>query len=303
MEPRKPQKFDPNQEMTRSAQELRYCLDEGTPHVEFHAHPFYEIYYFLEGPMERYVVGGRSYRLRPGDILLMPPGVAHHPVFDGSRKPYRRYVLWLSEARLEQMEQLDPGLTHVLRLCREKEAYRIRCSTPAAGKTLESYLQSMWQEEQDTSSCKNAFLYSLCLNFLVLLNRIIADEHTFLPGHGRSGSLLDRVLAYIHANYTTAITLNQVAEHFFTSASSIELLLTKKLGKPFYRYVTECRIIHAQTLIASGMALKEVGVACGYNDYSNFYRAFTREVGISPSQYRRHLPTNHFQSTDIREIT
>lgn len=298
-----PMRYDPSQEMTRNTLELRYCLDQESPYVEFHAHPFYEIYYFLEGPMERYVIGGKSYHVRPGDVLMMPPGVAHHPIFNTENRPYRRYVLWLSEEQLEQMERLDPDLTNVLRLCQQQESYRIRCSTPAASQTLESYLLAMWQEEQSSSSCKYAYLYGLCLNFLVLLNRIVADEHAMLPNHRRSNSLLDQLLSYIHANYTSAITLNQVAEHFFTSPSSIELLLTKKVGKPFYRYVTECRIIHAQTLITSGMPLKEVGLACGYNDYSNFYRAFTREVGISPSQYRQHLPTNHFQSTNIQEIT
>lgn len=297
-----PIEYDPNQNMTSKTLELRYCLDEESPHVDFHAHPFYEIYYFMEGPVARYVVGGKSYRLRPGDILMMPPGVAHHPIFSAEKKPYRRYVLWLSASQLGQMEQLDPGLTNVLQMCQQQETYRIRCSTPSARQTLESYLVAMWQEEKNSSSCKYAYLYSLCLNFLILLNRIIADEHTLPPkGHG-SNSLLDRVLGYIHANYTEAITLNQVAEHFFTSPSNIELLLTQKVGKPFYRYVTECRIIHAQTLIATGMPLKEVAGACGYNDYSNFYRAFTREIGISPSQYRQHLPTNHFQSTNIRDI-
>ena len=297
-----PVAYSPSQEMTRKNLEIRYCLDEQSPYVEFHAHPFYEIYYYLEGPMERYVVGGKSYRMGPGDILMIPPGVAHHPIFSGENKPYRRYVLWLSDNQLQQMEQLDPGLTHVLRTCQKQQTYRIRCSTPSASHTLEGYLTSMWQEECSSSSCKDAYLYSLCLNFLVLLNRIITDEHTLLP-KPQSNNLLDRVLSYIHNNYTSPITLNQVAEHFFTSPSSIELLLTKKVGKPFYRYVTQCRIIHAQTLITGGTPLKEVGLACGYNDYSNFYRAFTREVGISPSKYRQHMPTNHFQSTNIEDIT
>ena len=211
-----PKGFDPSQEMKRNTMEIHYYLDEDRPQVAFHAHPFYEIYYFLEGPLERYVVGGNSYRLRPGDILLMPPGVAHHPIFDEGQKPYRRYVLWLSEEQLAQMEQLDPGLTQVLRRCREQEAYRIRCSTPAAGKSLESYLQSMWQEEQSASSCKYACLYSLCLNFLVLLNRVIADDYIYHPRNTKPNSLMDQVLAYIHDNYTKAITLTDVADHFLS---------------------------------------------------------------------------------------
>lgn len=295
--------YDPYHKMSNNFLELHYCLDAESPHVEFHAHPFYEIYYFLEGPVESYVVGGRSYRLRPGDILMIPPGVPHHPIFTEERKPYRRYVLWLSEEQLEQMERLDPAILSVLRQCQQQEAYRIRCSIPAANQALESCLNAMWKEEQSSSSCRQAYLYSLCLHFLVLLNRIIIDQHILPPKQHHSDSLLENVLAYIHANYAKPITLNSVADFFFTSPSNIELLLRKKLGKPFYRYVTECRIIHAQALITSGMPLKEVSLACGYNDYSNFYRAFTREVGISPSKYRQHFPTDHFQSTPIKETT
>lgn len=296
-----PDRFDPSQEMTRKTLELRYQLDAETPRVEFHAHPFYEIYYFLEGPMRCYVVGGRSYSLCSGDVLMIPPGVPHHPIFTPEAKPYRRYVLWLTAEHLEQMEHLDPGVTEVLRICQRQETYRIYNANPAASQTLESCLNTMWQEEKNGFPCKDACLYSLCLHFLVQLNRMIVDDHVLTPKPCHSDSLLDRVLAYIHEHYAEAISLRSVAEHFFTSQSNIESLMTKKLGKPFYCYVTECRIIHAETLIASGMPLKEVGIACGYNDYSNFYRAFSRKVGISPSRFRQCVSTDHFQATPIAE--
>lgn len=289
------------QKMSRQTLEVRY-LDTPGDNGDIHAHPFYEIYFFLEGNLERYVVGGRSYRLRPGDMLMLPPGVPHYPVFQSVEKSYRRYTLWLSEELLQQLQQLDRELLHVLTLCREQENYRIRCTTPAARKSFEEYLQTMWTEERSDSTCKHAQLYGLCLNYLTLLNRVLADEH-LLVSKPQPDTLLNQVLAYISANYTKSITLNSVAEHFYTSPSNIENLLSRSIRKPFYRYVTECRIIHAQALIAGGMPLKEVGLACGYNDYSNFYRAFTREVGISPSQYRQHLPTNHFRSTNIQDIT
>jgi len=297
-----PIRFNPSQEMSKRRMELRYFLDQEAPECILHAHPFYEIYFFLEGPVERYVVGGRSYRLRSGDILMMPPGVPHHPVFNQEKKPYRRYVLWLDEEQLEKLNLLDPDILSALRLCQEKEAYRIRCATPSDRQMLESCLAGMWKEEQSDSVCRLASFFSFCLNFLVILNRIVANEHLIAAQFQQSDSLLDNVLAYIRSNYTGNITLNSVAEHFFTSPSNIETLLTKRVGKPFYRYVTECRIIRAQALIASGMPLKEVGHACGYNDYSNFYRAFSREVGISPSKYRQHSPTDHFQSTNIKKI-
>ena len=265
-----PIQFNPSQEMTKRRLELRYVMDQESPHVDFHAHPFYEIYFYLEGPVDAYIIDGKSYRLRAGDILMMPPGIAHHPVFKQEAKPYRRYVLWLSLEQLEELSKLDMDLLNALKLCQEQQSYRIRCTTPSDRQMLEGYLSAMWMEEKGSSVCKRASLFSLCLNFLVTLNRVVAQEHLLVAGYQQTETLLDKVLAYIRDNYTSNITLNAVAEHFFTSPSSIETLLSKRLGKPFYRYVTECRIIRAQALIANGMPLKEVGHACGYNDYSKF---------------------------------
>lgn len=300
--PLTPVRFDPVQEMhTTRTLELRYTLDEESPHVEFHAHPFYEIYFFLEGPMERYVIGGRSYQLKAGDILMIPPTIMHHPIFTEDSRPYKRYVLWLSLEHMEQLENLDPDLLNVLRMCQEQEEYRIRCATSALAQQLEGYLRSMWQENQGNAPCKYASFYSQCTNFLVALNRIVTDNNIIPNRYDHQSSLMDRLLGYIHDNYANPISLSSVAEHFFVSPSTVEQLFSKKLGKPFYRYVTECRIIHAQTLIISGMPLKSVGQACGYNDYSNFYKAFTREVGVSPSEFKMHLPPDHFQATLIKE--
>ena len=298
-----PTRFDPIQEMTKKSLELHYFMDPESPSVEFHAHPFCELYYFLEGPVESYVVGGRSYALIPGDILIMPPGVPHHPVFTRARKPYRRYVLWLSEAILDQLAAVDADLLETIRRCSENGTYHIRCAVPNVRQKMEDFLNIMWQEEQNLSACKTGYMASLCVNFLVLLNRMTTDPHTLTAQQNHFDLLLNNVLAYIHENYAGPISLNQVADQLYTSPSNIELLLRKKLGKPFYRYVTDCRIIHAQSLIASGMPMKEVGLACGYNDYSNFYRAFSRVVGISPSEYRKHFPLDHFQSTLISKVS
>lgn len=288
--------FSPNQEMSRRTLELHYNLDMESPYVEFHAHPFYEIYFFLEGNLQSYVVGGRSYQLRSGDILMMPPGVPHHPIFQPESQPYRRYVLWLSQEQLRRFEELDPGLLSVFDLCRQQETYRIRCYSTSVLDQLENTLSTMWMEEQSSATCKFAYMNSLCMSFLVLLNRVITDEHALMPRSFQSNNLLEKIIVYVNENYASPISLRQMADMFFTSPSNIEQLFTKKLGKPFYLYVTECRIIHAQALISGGMAMKEVAHACGYNDYSNFYRAFSREMGISPTEFRHMVTPAHFQT-------
>ena len=47
-------------------------------------------------------------------------------------------------------------------------------------------------------------------------------------------------------------------------------------------------------MIQQGIALKEVSRACGYSDYSNFYKSFVKELGISPSDFRSYAAPDHF---------
>jgi len=55
----------------------------------------------------------------------------------------------------------------------------------------------------------------------------------------------------------------------------------------FYHFVTQRRLISAKTLILDGVSAETASAKVGFGDYSTFYRAFKREYGISPMEYRK----------------
>ena len=59
------------------------------------------------------------------------------------------------------------------------------------------------------------------------------------------------------------------------------------MGVSFYRCVTQRRLISAKSFIEQEIPLEDVGRRVGFSDYSTFYRAFKKEFGISPRQYRK----------------
>lgn len=282
----RPAAFDPQQEMRTPQAEIRYCLDEDSPTVEIHSHSHYELYLFCEGDLERYVVGSKSYRLQRGDVLLIPPMVTHHPIFQEGARRYQRYVLWCSQEYLAWLTQMDPDMDCAFRLCREREEYLLRFSSPSVFQMLEGELRAMWTEFQSRSLCRETAIQLSCMNFLVQLNRSVSAGTVVTSPRDTESPLLEQVIAYIHGHYGERLSLQDTARRFFVSPSTIEHLFTQKLGWSFYRYVTKRRIIEAQNQIAAGVPIKTVSQVCGYTDYSNFYKAFTKEVGIPPSQYR-----------------
>lgn len=281
-----PAAFDPQQEMRAPQIEIRYCLDEDSPTVDIHSHTHYELYLFCEGDLERYVVGNRNYRLQRGDLLLIPPAVTHHPIFKEGAKRYQRYVLWCSQEYLAQLTATDPDMDYAFRLCREQGEYLIRFPSPAVSQLLEGELKTMWTESRGQAPCRGTAVRLSCMSFLVQLNRSVSMDAVVSSLRDAENPLLEQVIAYIHRHYGERLSLQSTAKRFFVSPSTIEHLFTQKLGWSFYRYVTKRRIIEAQNQIAAGVPIKLVCANCGYSDYSNFYKAFTKEAGVSPSQYR-----------------
>ena len=83
-----PSQFNPQTEMKQPDLDLRYVFDEKPPVVELHTHIFYEFFFFCAGDLETYLVDSHSYSLKHGDILVIPPGIMHHPIFSVSAGPY-----------------------------------------------------------------------------------------------------------------------------------------------------------------------------------------------------------------------
>lgn len=249
--------------------------------VQLHSHIFYEMLYIRGGNVQ-YLLGSRRYRLQRGDVVLVPPGDSHRPLFlEPLTEPYRRYVLWISPEFVELVcaswPELADGLSAagVLRTAGTsweaplREDFRRGCVEAARGAVG-------WQ----ASVCGNT------LQLLVHMKRAAADLRGSLPT-AEKRELLDEVLAYIEDNLAEKITLEGTARRFLVSTSTISQLFRNKLGVSFYRCVTQRRLIAAKIRILDGEPLESLCSQVGFGDYSTFYRAFRQEYGISPRQFRK----------------
>ena len=58
-------------------------------------------------------------------------------------------------------------------------------------------------------------------------------------------------------------------------------------GLPWATFLPQRRLIAAKVLLQDGLPAEQISARVGFGDYSSFYRAFKREYGISPAEYRR----------------
>lgn len=93
---------------------------------------------------------------------------------------------------------------------------------------------------------------------------------------------------YLDAHYTEQIPLEAVARRFNYSTDYLIRFFKSQYGVTPHRYITQRRMTRAKLLLSEGgMSMNEVALACGYTDYSAFWRAFTRANGITPGEWSR----------------
>ena len=61
------------------------------------------------------------------------------------------------------------------------------------------------------------------------------------------------------------------------------------MGSGLHRFILKKRLQIARNLLSAGHKPKDVYEACGFGDYTAFYRAFRSEYGISPRAYAASL--------------
>lgn len=276
------QNFTPRQHMLRRSFEIyRYC-DANPGEISLHHHDFYEVYLFLGGHV-CYNVESRSYRLLPGDILLIGPTELHQPRIEKDAGVYERMVLWLDKPFLESLSTDATSLTRCFDVSVPGHTNLLRPS-PAQRAEFQTLLEQLAVESRSDDYGAEVLCQGLLLQGMVLLNRLAQA----LPADGaaeKDAGVVPQVLRYINEHYTDPLSLELLASKFFVSKYHLSHAFNRVVGTSVYRYIIQKRLVIAKQMLAGGVAPTDVYRHCGFGDYANFYRAFKAEYHISPKQY------------------
>lgn len=250
--------------------------------VNLHSHSYFEVVYVLSNSGTQYLVGTKRYLLQHGDIILVPPGIGHKPLFPAQlAEPYKRIVLWVSTDFFEGLKQLTKYATTESYL---HNIYLLR-TAGTSWEYLGDFFRSGLKESQEKKAGWEAALIGNTIQLFTSFYRAIHDTQN-IPAKTEKPELLDDVVFYLETHLHEKITLSDIAARFFVSESTIGQTFRKKMHVSFYHYVTQRRLIAAKSMILEEPNLDILSEKVGFTDYSTFYRAFKKEFGISPREYR-----------------
>ena len=87
------------------------------------------------------------------------------------------------------------------------------------------------------------------------------------------------------------LTLRILAEKINLSERKLSSFLNHEMQVSFYDFINSYRIIEAQERLLSNeyekYTIEGIGHSCGFNSRSSFFKIFKKEIGISPSEYKK----------------
>lgn len=260
-----------------------HLKDRREEQYEYHYHEFHKVVLLLSGKVT-YMVEGKTYFLKPWDILLVNHHDIHRPVIDAS-EPYERIVLWISPEYLKKFGEDGDDLAACFSLAGERRLNLIRL-----GAELQERMRTLMAGLEDAVNGSEygsrQLAESLLVQVLVYLNRILLGQ-PLQQGDDmlKYDPRIEGLLKYINENLRDELTIEQLAEKCFVNRFYLMHRFKEETGYTIYNYIMQKRLLMARGLMDQGMGAARAAEECGFREYSAFLRAFKKSFGVTPTEY------------------
>ncbi|NBA85944.1 helix-turn-helix domain-containing protein [Emticicia sp. CRIBPO] len=250
----------------------------------YHFHPEFELTLVLKGHGKRYV-GNHVDDFEAGDLVLLGPDLPHcwlsGPDFEGEAEAvviqFRENFAGEGFLGLKALEQIRNLLElSGAGLCVEKAA------VPVISRDIEDLVNRPFFDQ----------LHGLLgvLQKIAIQNQFHLLDDQFLHFNKTFSETLrfQRVYGHLIENYTSDISLDEIASVASLSQTAFCRYFKKTTGKTFVEVLNEFRIKHAVNLLQqSEKSVSEIGLESGFDDLSYFTKTFKKYKKISPLAFRR----------------
>ncbi len=282
------------------ADSMKLCYftqDESFPfHIQYgyhdkemflHGHEdFSELVIVLNGSAT-HIVNNEQFEIKKGDIFVMNEGTIHG--FENPKDFKICNIMFRTETFIsENYDIRQLAGFHALFLLEPKynseNGFKSRLRlTPAAFADIERLIKAAVQEYDGTSQGRKTMVRSYFLQIVVQLSRLYG-----INVHHREIEGISKAAAYMESNYMYDIRINTLLDVSHYSQRHFIRLFSAIYSTTPQQYLLSIRIRHACTMLQEkALSITEIATRCGFNDSNYFCRIFKKNIGVTPSMYRK----------------
>ncbi len=259
--------------------------DIGKRELREHRHSKFEIVHFRNGEGV-YSVNGQNFSIKPDDVFVFSSNEQHciteiKEPLDFVNIHFEPRFFWGS--RTESFSDAGIFFYH-------SQNFSCRLSRSSKAKDNISFLiEGILSEIKHRKKEYKMMARAKLTDILVTLIR----EYNYNDDTQKSSSNVKAVktaMDFIHKHLTEKITLEDIATNSGMSRSRFSTVFKETMGITLWDYVCEKRIeLVMQKLEKNeGGSMLNIALECGFNNTANFNKAFKKQTGITPKEYKLH---------------
>ena len=262
---------------------LFHLKDKKEQSFDYHYHDFNKIIIFLSGKVT-YLIEGKSYFLKPWDILLVNNHDIHKPIIDSS-ETYERIIIWANTNFINEFNYKECNLFSCFNVANKRMFNLVRIEEQSQT-IIKDLIYNLEKSINSNYFGNELFSNTLFLQLLIVLNRIyIQDDYIKDTKSFFCNKQIENILKYINSNLHNDLSIDTLCKEFFLSKYYLMRKFKKETGYTIHNYILQKRLLMSKNLIKSGIPITEVYYKCGFNDYSSFLRAFKKMFNKQPSYF------------------
>jgi AraC-like DNA-binding protein len=237
------------------------------PHVHYHI----ELVYLKKGGARAFI-DSVEYTVDEGDLVVVFPNQVHRYEDIGPCPEYDLFIInpELIADIMQSFENQEPEDPVIKKIAKNPRLL-----------TLINILSS----ESDFPKASREILLR---GYLLALFGELLEKITLKSVRSDEGRALRSIIKFCSKNFKQEISLSVLSDRLHLSKYYISHLFSDKLGISFTDYVNSLRVSESCVMLRSGaMSITEIAYAVGFGTLRTFNRAFVKQMGISPSEYRR----------------
>lgn len=267
---------------------LKLYINDESEHYPPHWHEEVEILMPLEGQYSA-IIGGTTYRLAVGDLLLIMPGVIHDLPLEPSGI---RIIFQFDPSLIRSISGIADSLSLMAPACcirRDEDAETSRRVSEIMQKIRDLYIGSGLMAEID--------IYTQILTMLSLIGaklRNLQLENKPAAYRAHAAAMMD-VCSYIQEHSAEPLCLEDTARMAGFSKYHFERIFRNYTNMSFLQYLTATRISHACYLLRDpSVSITQAAYQSGFSSSAAFAKVFRKVTGYSATEYRaRHWVGRH----------
>lgn len=236
---------------------------------------------FVRYGSSRYVLDGKTYPIKEGDMIITNAEVLHDDLLE-KEDDVAYYALGIGNLLIDGLPEnhiIDKSVSPVIPTGDQFALF---------DRLFGAIYELIASDEPGVEeTCHYLMMAAISLVLHLVRTTEVPESLADNP------TIITDVRLYLDENYMYDISLKAVSEQFHISSYYLSHAFKEQTGYSLMNYVIRRRIGEAQTLlIGTNYSITDIAGRVGFANPNNFNVQFQKQVGLSPRQYRKMYVVN-----------